>query len=152
MYLWIIISTLVIVLFLVLKSNQANLLQQPGIKARLKIFLTSHKADISRDPVLPELRSPVFELTQQQLFEKLPVIVEALGWQQLQVDAETFSLKAVVSTPVMSFKDDVEISVLADDQRSYLIASSRSRVGRADFAANSRHLQQLLKAIEQAGW
>jgi len=56
----------------------------------------------------------------------------------------------VVSTPIIGFKDDVEISVVADAQQSYLIATSRSRVGKADFAANSHHLQQLLMAIEQA--
>jgi len=149
---WLIVSVIVVIVLLVLQNNQANLLQQPGIKARLKIFLTSHQADISRDPVLPELRSPVFQLTQQQVFEKLPAVIEALGWQQLQVDAETYSIKAVVSTPLIGFKDDVEIVVMADAQQSYINAVSRSRIGRADFAANSHHLQQLLMAIEQAGW
>jgi len=149
---WLIISALIVIVFLVLQNNQANLMQQPGIKARLKIFLTSHQADISRDPVLPELYSPVFQLPQSQLFEKLPAVIDALGWQQLQVNANTFSLKAVVSTPLIGFKDDVEIFVMADGQQSYINAVSRSRIGRADFAANSHHLQQLLRAIEQAGW
>jgi len=151
MLIWLIVSVIVVVIFLLLQTNQANLLQAPGISARLKIFLTSHQADISRDPVLPELRSPVFKLTRQQLFEKLPAVVASLDWQSVQTDNKNFSLKAVVSTPIIGFKDDVEISVVADAQQSYLIATSRSRVGKADFAANSHHLQQLLMAIEQAG-
>lgn len=146
--LWLSVSAVIVIVFLVLMSNQANLNQAPGLKQRLKIFLTTHKAEISREPILPELQSPKFALSQSQLFEKLPAVIESLGWEIKLSDNTNYLFEAVVSTPLFGFKDDVDISILADEEGSYLYASSRSRKGRADFAANSHHLQKLLQQLQ----
>lgn len=148
--LWLVVSSITVLVFLVLMNNQANLSQAPGYQARLKIFLTSHQAEISLEPILPELRSPHFNLTQAQLFEKLPAIIQALGWEIELSDSTHYLLEAVVTTSLFSFKDDVDISILAEGDGSYLYANSRSRKGRADFAANSHHLQQLLQQLRLA--
>ena len=151
LFFWLGSSSVFVVTFLVLLNNQANLSQAPGYKLRLKTFLTTHQAEINRDPFLPELRSPQFQLTQAQLFEKLPAIIESLGWKIELTDSTNYLLEAVVATPLLGFKDDVDISILSDGAGSYLYANSRSRVGRADFAANSHHLQMLLQQIRKQG-
>lgn len=148
--LWLVVSSITVLVFLVLMNNQANLSQTPGYPARLKIFLTSHQAEISLEPILPELRSPHFDLSQAQLFEKLPEIIQALGWEVELSDNTNYLLEAVVTTSLFGFKDDVDISILAEGEGSYLYANSRSRKGRADFAANSHHLQQLLRQLRLA--
>ena len=151
MFFWLIISSILIIVLLILMKNQANLSQAPGIKARLKIFLTTNQAEINRHPVLPELQSPQFNLSQAQLFEKLPAVIESLGWQIKLTDSTSYLLEAVVSTSVLGFKDDIDITILAEGKGSYLYANSRSRIGRADLAANSHHLQILLQQLQQAG-
>lgn len=147
--LWLTVSAVIVVVFLVLMSNQANLSQAPGLKQRLKIFLTTHKAEISREPILPELQSPKFALSQAQLFEKLLAVIETLGWKVNLSDSTHYLVEAVVATPLFGFKDDIDISILADGEGSYLYANSRSRKGRADFAANSHHLQKLLQQLQR---
>lgn len=148
--LWLGVSSVVVLIFLVLMNNQANLNQAPGLKARLNIFLTTHQAEITPQPALPELRSPQFSLSSAQLFEKLPAVIEALGWEIALSDSTNYLLEAVVTTPLFRFKDDVDISILAEGKGCYLYANSRSRKGKADFAANSHHLQQLLQKLQLA--
>ena len=150
MSIWLIISIPLVILFLVLMQNQANLSQSPGVLARLKIFLTTHQAEINRDPLLPELMSPHFNRTAAELFAQLPAVAEAQGWQISASDKTQYRLQLVVSSALFKFKDDLDIRVKAEGDGSYLLAQSRSRVGRADFAANSKHLQLLLKALESA--
>lgn len=150
MFLWLIISIPVIVTLLILMNNQANLSQAPGLLPRLKIFITSHRAEISRQPVLPELHSPQFKQAAVDVFDALPAIVESLGWEVKEINKDKLRLQAVVSTSLWKFKDDVVINVLAGADHSYLLASSESRVGRGDLAANSRHLQTLLQKMQQA--
>lgn len=151
MFLWLIISIPVIVTLLILMSNQANLSQAPGLLPRLKIFTTTNRAEVSREPVLAELQSPQFKQTADKVFAALPAIVESLGWEIKEINEDKLRLRAVVSTPLWKFKDDVVINVLAGADHSYLLASSQSRIGRADLAANSRHLQVLLEKLRHAG-
>ncbi|MDH5394282.1 MAG: DUF1499 domain-containing protein [Gammaproteobacteria bacterium] len=150
MIIWLIISAVVVIVSLVLMQNQANLSQAPGVFPRLKRFLSTHQAELSRNPALPELLSPHINQPAADLFAKLPAIVEALGWQISQTDPEQYRLQAVVTTALFKFKDDVEITVKTEGDGSYLLARSRSRVGRADFAANSKHLQLLAKQLRNA--
>lgn len=145
---WLVLSSITVLLLLVLVSNNANLSQSPGVAARLKIFLTTHRAEIKQQALLPELESPKFNLSAEQLFEKLPAVIQSLGWEIKLTDSTNYLYEVVVSTPLFGFKDDIDISILDDGGGCYLYADSRSRVGRADFAANSHHLQQLLAQLQ----
>ncbi len=149
MLFWLIISVPVVVLFLVLMSNQANLLQSPGMMPRLKIFLTTNIAEISPEPVLPELTAPVYPLSQQQLYDTVINVCESLQWTIANKDPAQFQINAVVTTSLWRFKDDIQLTILEQDtNNSSLHAISRSRVGSGDLAANSHHLQQLLSVLE----
>lgn len=150
MIIWLLLSTPVVILFLVLMLNRANLSQAPGISSRLSIFLSSNQAQLNRNPLLPELLAPHINLSADALFMLLPAIVESLGWNISAIDEPHYHLQAVVTSGLFKFKDDVDITVKTEGDGSYLLAISRSRVGRADFAANSKHLQLLVKALESA--
>lgn len=147
MLLWLLISTPIIIVFLVLMMNQANLNQAPGFMPRLKLFLTSNHAEISSAPILPELTAPHFDLTVDQLFEHVLKTSLSLGWKLSRKDAENHTIEMMVETPLWKFKDDIQLTVFADAQGSSFRAESQSRVGRGDLAANSHHLQQLLAAL-----
>ena len=144
---WLILSVLVVIVFLVLQSNQANLAESPGIAKRLKVFLTTHKAEINLNPVLPELRSPHYSVPPDELLFQVMTAMEQLGWQQVRQVKPGIGAKAIVVTPLWRFKDDVKVEIVTEGDGSSLRATSKSRIGRADFAANSAHLQCLLLQI-----
>jgi len=149
MLFWLIISVPVVILLLVLMSNQANLLQSPGMMPRLKIFLTTNTAEISPEPVLPELTAPAYPLSQQQLYDTVINACESLQWTIVRKDPAQFRIDAVVTTALWKFKDDIQITIVERDTNSRsLHVISRSRVGSGDLAANSHHLQQLLSMLE----
>ena len=148
---WLISSSILILVFLTLMYNQANLGRAPGIKSRLILFLTFNQAEINRSADLPELESPRFQQPPDQLFNKLIEIVDVLGWEALQIDHKKNIIQAVVTTPVWRFKDDMTISVIPEGDGSYIYAHSRSRKGTGDLAANSHHLQQLLEKLQMIG-
>lgn len=150
MLLWLIISIPVIITSLVFITNQANLTQPPGLLPRLKLFITSNVAEISPQPVLPELTAPVFKLPAATLFENVLTAAESLGWQVINKDSEALSVQAVVVTSLWKFKDDVRIEVIDQGETSSIYAKSASRIGRGDMAANSHHLQQLLQQLGSA--
>ena len=151
MLFWLLFSVPVVIIFLVLMINQANLLQSPGIMPRLKIFFTTNIAEISPEPVLPELTSPVYPLSQQQLYDTVINACESLQWTIAKKDPQQFRIDAVVTTSLWKFKDDIQLTILeSETNSSSLHAVSRSRVGRGDLAANSHHLQQLLSVLESS--
>jgi uncharacterized protein (DUF1499 family) len=84
------------------------------------------------------------------LFGLVDQAVTKLGWQVLQRDAQRNTLRAVVTTPLMRFQDDIGISVVpADDQRgAALFVRSESRIGRGDLGANTRHILDLYAQLD----
>ena len=70
----------VVVIFATLYRNDANLLQEPGISQRLKIFLTTNVAKTEDDHILPELRTPVFQEDASRLFGRIVHEATEMGW------------------------------------------------------------------------
>jgi uncharacterized protein (DUF1499 family) len=58
-------------------------------------------------------------------------------------------MHVIVATPLLGFKDDMTIRVMTQaDSKSSLYASSKSRIGRADFGANLGHILKLKHTIQ----
>jgi len=91
------------------------------------------------------LREPRFAEPPGLLQGRVEVALATLGWPFRRLGAGL--LHAQVSTPLLGFVDDMEIRILADGEGSCLHLCSRSRVGRVDFAANQRHIRELLDTI-----
>ncbi len=134
--------------FFTLQRNGANLFQEPGFVKRLSTYLTSNVAETSDDPVFPELRTPVFSVSAEKLYQRVLFVAVDSGWSILASDSDNLSAKFVVRTPVFLFEDDVYIQVkFINMNESSLYVRSSSRTGKADFAANAGHIQALLKAL-----
>ncbi len=147
----ILITSVILLLVLVfgtLIKNDAHLLQSPGFLTRTRIFLTSNVAETSDDPVLPELKTPVFPLTAQALYQRVLQSAIDLNWQIIDNNSETLTAQFIVQSVAFAFKDDILVRVVpVDNTHSALYLHSSSRVGKADFAANSAHIQALIKGI-----
>jgi len=136
-------------LFFTLYKNDANLFQAPGFSQRLTTFLTSNTAVTDNNHEFEELRMPVFEVPADVLYKQVVLAGSQLGWEVADSNGDKQKIYFIVLSPVFLFKDDVFIQVqsIAVNQSSLYIQSS-SRVGRADMAANSGHIQALIKKLK----
>jgi len=141
---------IVALLFYTLHRNQANLFEEPGFYERLSIFLTTNVAETADDHPFVELRTPVFNVDAQKLYQRVLYVAAESGWNVLAHDSDNQSANFVVRTPVFLFEDDVFVQVkfISMDESSLYIRSS-SRTGSADLAANSRHIQTLIRKIRE---
>lgn len=136
------------IVFFTLYKNDANLFQPPGFGKRLAIFLTTNAAEIKHDHPFEELRTPVYELDAETLYKRVTLAASQLGWKVLATDIENQNANFVAHSPVFLFEDDVYVQVqFIDMNRSSLFVQSSSRKGRADMAANSSHIQALIRKL-----
>ena len=82
-------------------------------------------------------------------FETLRAIVtNTSGWTLEDEDAGERRLTFVSTSPIMRFKDDVDIAVLASDSGgSDIMIYSRSRLGYSDLGANRKRVKSLLNVL-----
>jgi len=150
MVIWLILSLPVVIFFLVLLGNQANLSQAPGPVKRIKLFSTTNTAEISPESYLPELKAPIVNLSPDELFDRLTTGIQTFGWEIVASDKANHTIHLVVTTSLWKFKDDIRVTVIKHDNGSSLYAISQSRLGSGDLAANSHHLQMLLGLLPEA--
>ena len=129
--------------------NRVPLTGPPGFVERLKTYLGQNVAELRPDAGFPELRPVLYPIKPGLLCQQIPPALDALGWQWQELPNDC-RYHAVVTTPLLGFKDDVSIGVEAvGDSSSRLIVVSGSRVGRGDLGANIRHVLDLVRTIEE---
>lgn len=137
-------------LLFTLYRNDANLLQAPGFTQRLSVFLTSNTATTEDDHKFEELSTPVYKMSAEVLYKRMILAGSKLGWEVAASDSDNQSANFVVLSPVFLFEDDVFVQVkFIDLNESSLYIQSASRKGRADMAANSGHIQALIRGIKK---
>ncbi|MEL7547364.1 MAG: DUF1499 domain-containing protein [Pseudomonadota bacterium] len=104
-------------------------------------FCENSKTD-QRSPILSEPPSAVFEaLVDRVEREKL--------WGDLVTDPAQHRLRFVARTPLLRFRDDVDIHVLAgpSETGSQIAVYSRSRLGHSDLGANAQRVRNMLDQL-----
>lgn len=135
-------------IYITLYKNGANLSQAPGAGERLQVFLTKNYAKTEDDHKFKELQTPQFNMNAEKLYKRVLKAAADLGWEILAHDSDNQNANFVVRSPVFLFEDDIYIQVeFIGPEQSSLHVESASRVGRADFAANSGHIQALIKSL-----
>jgi len=131
--------------------NRVPLLDPPGPLQRLQVYLGQNEAATRPDHDFPELRTPRLVAGAALVKACLVTRMRQLGWQDIAASEDGRTLSAVVVTPLLGFKDDVRVQLEPDDGGTRVHARARSRVGKADFGANQRHLRDLLDACRDGG-
>lgn len=134
----------------VIAYNHPPLTSSPGLLARLGTYLTRHIAQTEAMSAYPERRVYVYRRPAEMVLEAAVASARANGWEIQNIDPKRHYLHAVATTALWHFKDDVEVWVkTADDGGSALYLRSASRVGKADFGANTARIVRLREQIEQ---
>lgn len=147
-----VIVIVVLVLVTTLLMNHAPLFDPPGLKKRLTVYLTSNIAKTADDHVFPELQTPIFNAGPDELYIAVKDAAIDLGWAITDSDDVDWRLHLVAKTHVLLFMDDVDVDIKPlgchdGVSTTALHIQSRSRMGKADFAANAHHIEQLIKAV-----
>lgn len=126
--------------------NGVSFTAPPGFWTRIAIYSMRNTAETKPRHVLPELRPQQYAATAEELFEHAQAAILSLGWRIVAFDPATRRLHAVVTTPLLRFKDDFHVTVTPE---SSLEIRSSSRVGRADYGANLGHVLAFKHALQK---
>jgi len=129
-------------------ANRLPLTDPPGLLTRLSTYLNTNVAAMREDSPFPELRPRRYEAPPELLFDVARRAAQSLRWEIAVLDAQKNEIQAVVTTKVWGFKDDVTIQIQpAQPSGSLLWVRSASRVGKGDLGANTRHVMDLIEAV-----
>ena len=129
-------------------GNRLPLAEPPGWGTRLSTYLNTHVAETTQDSPFPELRLRRYDAPPALIVDIARKAVERLRWEAV-FDHEKKEIKAVVTTKLWKFKDDVTIQIQpAQPSGSVLVVRSVSRVGKGDLGANTRHVMDLVEIVE----
>ncbi len=147
------IGVVVLLILATLLKNQARLLDPPGLKKRLAVYLTTNIAKTADEHAFPELSTPVFSSGPDELYIAVKDAAIDLGWAISDSNDVEWRLHLVAKTHFLLFMDDVQVELQPLGCRDGITSTalqiqSRSRVGKADFAANAGHIQRLVKAVD----
>lgn len=128
----------------------------PGFGKRLATYLNNNDVRTSADSVFPELLPRRYALDTNELKKVIAESVASLEWKIEEPFQQTNKLHAVVMTRLLSFKDDIYITIEQEKAGTQLVnVRSVSRVGKGDLGANTRHVidfyTELDKAFARAG-
>lgn len=129
-------------------SNRLPLTDPPGLIKRITTYLSTNIAETAGDSPFPELQLRRYEAPEGLLFDIARRAVQNLKWEIINLDAEKKEIQAVVTTKIWKFKDDVMVQVRpTQPSGSVLWIRSASRVGKGDLGANTRHVMDLIEAV-----
>jgi uncharacterized protein (DUF1499 family) len=140
LYILIAIAVIIVIAFFVLgmisKKGQALGLKEGHLQACISTencviseVIDSHPATI--EPLTFSQEKPVF-------MDKLKTAIEAMGGEIVTSDSSYIA--STFTSGVFGFVDDVEFRITDDQQLHF---RSSSRVGRKDFGANKKRIEQL---------
>ena len=129
-------------------ANRLPLTEPPGLLTRLSTYLNTNVAETREDSLFAELRPRRYEAPPELLFDVARRAAQGLRWEITTLDAEKKEIQAVVTTKVWGFKDDVTVQTQpAQPTGTVLWIRSVSRVGKGDLGANTRHVMDLVEAV-----
>jgi uncharacterized protein (DUF1499 family) len=131
-------------------SNRLPLNDPPGFGTRIATYLSINVAETSADTVFPELRLRRYEAPPGLLFDVARRAVQGMKWEVTNMDDTKNEIHAVVTTKLWKYKDDVVIQIQpALPSGSWLWVRSSSRVGKGDLGANTRHIMDLVRYVDE---
>lgn len=95
----------------------------------------------------PDLAPLDLPLPPAAALERAERVAQAMGWQLVAVVPAEGRLEATATTPLMRFKDDVVVRIVARGDGSRVDVRSVSRLGVGDLGTNARRIREFLARL-----
>ena len=143
------LAALVLALIVPVLLNRVPLAAPPGPLRRLATYLGSNVVETVDDSEFPERHLASFRADPDRAFVAAREAANSLGWVLEYDNPSQLEFNAVVTTPLLRFRDDVKVKILptTDPAVVQLYLRSRSRLGKGDLGANTRHLLDFYAAL-----
>lgn len=130
--------------------NRPMLFQPPGSITRLMIYFRYNVAETTDSPLLPELQVRYYRVSREEIQEAIEKTFLYLSrWHIVKTEPAVGVYRAVVTTPLWRFKDDVAILATENEGEMEVYLHSSSRIGRGDLGANRRHIVKFYEVLEK---
>lgn len=93
-------------------------------------------------PEYADLHPQQFKQPYDRVFDAALTTAQAMGWEVKVRDRDKGEIRAVATTLVFRFKDDVTIMIGREGESVVVNVRSHSRIGKGDLGTNARRIRQ----------
>ena len=105
------------------------------------IWPTINDVTTGATPEYPDLHPQRFQQAYERVFDGALATARDLGWEVTGADPAQGEIRAVATTRVFRFKDDVTLTVARAGDAVTVGMRSHSRIGKGDLGANARRIR-----------
>lgn len=96
----------------------------------------------------PELQTLHYPQSKSELVEATKQVIDHLGWQLVNIDADQGIVEATDRTMWFGFKDDVIVRITDNGSKRLVDIRSKSRVGGSDLGKNAERIHKLIEELD----
>lgn len=110
--------------------------------AAAAVWPTINDVKTGETPQYADLQPQRFNQSYDQVFAAALATAQALGWEITAQDHTQGEIRAVATTTLFRFKDDVTVTISRDGENVLVNVHSRSRIGKGDLGTNARRIRR----------
>ena len=96
----------------------------------------------------PELQTLNYTQSKSELVEATKQVIDHLGWQLVNIDADQGIVEATDRTMWFGFKDDVIVRITDKGSERLVDIRSKSRVGGSDLGKNAERIHKFIEELD----
>ena len=96
----------------------------------------------------PELQTLNYPQSKSELVEATKQVIDHLGWQLVNIDADQGIIEATDRTMWFGFKDDVIVRITDNGSKRLVDIRSKSRVGGSDLGKNAERIHGFIEELD----
>ena len=96
----------------------------------------------------PELQTLHYPQSKSELVEATKQVIDHLGWQLVNIDANQGIIEATDRTMWFGFKDDVIVRITDNGSKRLVDIRSKSRVGGSDLGTNAERIHKFIEELD----
>ena len=120
-----------------LRADAPNPVEYAGVEAA-----TQQRA------AYPELQTLNYPQSKSELVEATKQVINNLGWQLVNIDANQGIIEATDKTMWFGFKDDVIVRITDNGSKRLVDIRSKSRVGGSDLGKNAERIHDFIEELD----
>src|SRR5262249_42139153 len=117
------------------------------------IWPTINDIKTGETPQYADLQPQHFNQPYAQVFDVALATAQALDWEVTAQNRDQGEIRAVATTTVFRFKDDVTVTISHEGEGALVNVRSHSRIGKGDLGTNARRIRrfqaELAKRLEE---